>query len=111
MPKWLDERIETSRRAAKRAECSCGARVLIGDDHDRVAMRVVIDVEPVSHAVEIGALRRGVVSFDVASHGDSRVIWHRDDFRVASLDARAHAAIHLEHVCEQQRDDRRRQGR
>lgn len=65
-------------------------------------MRVTIDADPVSHVVEIVELQLGRASFDLDVRGALHVIWHRDPYRIASLDARNHTRIHIEHVCDKE---------
>lgn len=66
----LDELAETSRRAARAETCPrCGADVLRGDDHDKVAMRATVDADPVDDAAEMVAVIEGRPTYDLLPVG------------------------------------------
>lgn len=96
---WIAEQVTRSRRAARPTTCShCGNPVLVGPDHDTVAMTVTVDTEPVDHLHEITAMLtdRTRHSYDLI-RGDlhHRTVWH------IHADAHPHP-IHLEHRCTEQ---------
>lgn len=64
-PKWLQDKISETRRAANRIECGkCGADVLRGESDDHQYWIATVDPTPVAVHDEIAARLDGRMSYD-----------------------------------------------
>ena len=59
------ELVEANHRAAKPHTCKCGAECLRGEDHDRCATIVTVDIEPIDNLTEAIARIDGIATFDI----------------------------------------------
>ncbi len=60
------EMVEAGLRSARPYVCKCGAQCLRGDDHDKSAMMVTVDVEPIDRIGEVLTIIYGYATYDIA---------------------------------------------
>lgn len=93
-PSWLAEKINLSRRAARREPCpKCAADTLVGPDHDACSVTARVDLTPADPIREVIALLAGRHSYD----HDRGALYFREIEHVRSLTQR-HQVL-LTHVC------------
>ncbi len=99
---WLAEKVAVSRRAARAEVCPrCGAAVWTGDDDDRCAARVSVEVEPVTRIEEVIAILRERSSFDLVRVAGGYAIYYRNPENLRTITPHS---IHLLHVCPRKDD-------
>ncbi len=102
-----DQAIETNLRLAKPYICrKCGKACLRGDDHDRCAMTVTVDAEPVDRAGEAVAVLCGLSTYSLwptagkAARPNTFELNHREPWHYCSPVQKY--PVHVQHRCERQ---------
>lgn len=73
-PKWLEDQIEASRRAAKPAICRCGSDVLKGPSGDPPYWVASVDIQPVELVDEVIARCTSRFTYDaIPRHGETHL--------------------------------------
>lgn len=83
-----------NRRQAKPGTCRrCGAPVLRGEDHDRIAAPATVNPEPVTRHAEVAAILTGRTSYNLIRGA----LHYREPTWTAGKPSRH--PIHLDHTC------------
>lgn len=98
--------VEGNARAARNAVCQrCGADVLKGDDHDRVALVVTVDPEPITLDDELLDVLDGRATFTLErmrgkeARPGAVALHHRDEWQLTSTRP-LRGTLHREHRCD-----------